>query len=55
MVDFETSIHNAFRSKWPGIELVGRRFHLRQACGIGRYVQWLGLQNAYQKVKVKTC
>jgi len=36
---------------WPDIELVGCRFHLRQARY--RQIQKLGLQSAYQKVKGK--
>ena len=49
VVDFESGIHTAVRSKWPDIELIGCRFHLRQAWY--RQIQRLGLQSAYQKIK----
>jgi len=41
VVDYEISIHNAVRQLWPGVEVVGCRFYLREAWY--RQVQGLGL------------
>lgn len=46
VVDFESAIHNALRSKWPNVTIVGCRFHLRQAWY--RQIQHLGLQATYK-------
>lgn len=46
-VDFEQAIHSAVRSTWPGVIVIGCRFHLRQAWY--RQVQKLGLQCEYQQ------
>ena len=39
--EFETAIHNAVTSVWPGCEVKACRFHLGQSCW--RKIQSLGL------------
>lgn len=47
VVDFETGIHTAMLTLWPHVQLIGCRFHLRQAWY--RQIQGFGLQSTYQK------
>lgn len=52
VVDFEIAIHNAIKSVWPNVKLVGCRFHLRQAWF--RKIQNLGLTSTYKdKTSIK--
>lgn len=51
VVDFESAIHSAILAVWPGTQIVGCRFHLRQAWY--RKIQGLGLQTDYNDMKEK--
>jgi len=45
--DFETGIHNAVTTVWPGLEIKTCRFHLGQSSW--RKIQSLGLSKQYGK------
>ena len=45
--DFETAIHNAVTTVWPGLEVKACRFHLGQSWW--RKIQSLGLSKQYRK------
>ncbi len=45
-MNFECTIHTTVLLAWPGVEIIGSRFHLRQSWYC--HVQKLGLQGAYQ-------
>ena len=45
--DFETAIHNAVKTVWPGLEVKACRFHLGQSWW--RKMQSLGLSKQYGK------
>jgi hypothetical protein len=45
--DFETAIHNAVTTVWPGLEVKACRFHL--AHSLWRKIQSLGLSKQYGK------
>ena len=45
--DFETAIHNALTTVWPGLKIKAYRFHLGQSWW--RKIQSLGLSNQYGK------
>ena len=45
--DFETAIHNAVTTVWPGLEVKACRFHLGQSWW--RKIQSLGLSKQYGK------
>ena len=45
--DFETAIHNAVTTVWPGLEVKACRYHLGQSSW--RKIQFLGLSKQYGK------
>ena len=45
--DFETAIHNAVTTVWPGLKFKACRFHLGQSCW--RKMQSLGLRKQFGK------
>ena len=45
--DFETAVHNAVTTVWPGLEVKACRFHLGQSWW--RKIQSLGLSRQYRK------
>lgn len=49
VIDFEAAIHKAARKAWPGVLIIGCRFHIRQSWY--RKIQVLGLQTQYNDEK----